>query len=114
MSENRLKNLLLGPHGPYDFTGETAFLKKHGLTLYSAKTWEETYLGEVSFYDGKATAKIWVTCAPAKFYKFVVKDIEGRTWIISTGSGCITEYWPTVEKFAGAMIGVKQLQEEAP
>jgi hypothetical protein len=103
-------SVLFGPHGPYPFTGELEFLRLHGLPRYSAKTWERTLVGEVKMgkvSEGQATVRIWVTCSPAKFWEFEVTDIEGVRHHVRTGSGCITDFWPSVKLVAMNMLVVR-------
>ncbi|NQU32301.1 MAG: hypothetical protein HQ521_03625, partial [Bacteroidetes bacterium] len=69
---------------------------------------EEYYLSEV-VKKGETgyKIKIWVSVAPAKFWKFEVFTNENKTTtILTTGSGNLCDYWNTMELIGEGMIGV--------
>lgn len=53
-----------------------------------------------------ARVKIEVYALPAQFYRFTVEiiDGEGMGGVLKTGSGGLSDYWPTVLHFAQGMI----------
>jgi len=98
-------NFLTGEFKTYSH--DLPLMKKLGLKLFKGKTHEKVYVGKYTAEDG-SWAKIWVTGAPAQFFDFEIYCSESKlTTIISTGSGCLSEYWPFVEKIFDNMIVVK-------
>jgi len=75
---------------------------------------ERIEVGTVHFPIGKI--KIEVTCLPAQFWRFQLfpsDDQDGQRIILSTGSGPLSDYWPSVMKFLEGMIVVEELSEES-
>jgi len=84
------------PFHPYK--SDIKLLNKLGLPVWESKLGEEFYLGEVFPYykeNGKSISiKIWVTCTPAQFYRFIVNNTkEDISAEINTGSGSLTKYY---------------------
>ena len=89
--------------------------KKLGLTPFSNLTCHQLhYIGEVK--EGKSYVKIYVTCEPAQFFDFEFYDDSHHTLIhIKTGSGCIADFWPTIEKMMQGMLVVTSMENvDAP
>ena len=77
-----------------------------GLPPFKAKGGERTLVGRVPFKDG-SYVKVWVTAAPAQFWHFEVYCVEGdRIHKVSTGSGSLSDYWPTVRLLAEGLLVV--------
>lgn len=67
---------------------------------------KRTEIGVLVFPVGKIA--ISVTCFPAQFWRFVLhrKDPEAVI-VLTTGSGNMTRYWPTVMMFLEDMMNAK-------
>lgn len=103
---------MIAPFHPYK--SDIKLLNKLGLPLWESKSGEEIYLGEVfpfSKENGKSVSiKIWVTCTPAQFYRFIVHNTEENISAeIETGSGSLTKYYPLALAVAEGNIVIKQL-----
>lgn len=80
-------------------------LRELGLEPFHGKTWEEIYVGKVTVDD--SLVFIWVTGAPAQFWRFEIVDFGNyQTHTVTTGSGALTDHWPHVERIAQGMLGV--------
>ena len=68
------------------------------------------YVGKVKASKGKV--KIWMQGHPAQFWQFEVEDTEGgNKYFISTGSGALTDFWPTIKKMARNMFVVNKIEK---
>ena len=82
-------------------------MDKLGLTLPKEYPHsEEIALGTAKI--GSATVDVFVQAWPAKFWRFMVTDIEGHKWEINTGSGSLSGYWPSVVHVAQACFCVER------
>lgn len=100
------------PFHPYK--SDIKLLTKLGLPVWVSKSDEEIYLGEVfpfSKENGKSISiKIWVTCTPAQFYRFIVYNKEEDIFSeIETGSGSLTKYYPMALAVAEGRLVIKQI-----
>jgi len=89
------------PFGSVKLPGNTdkELFERLGLNKIECKKYyEEYYLGEVvKKGDTGYKIKIWVSVAPAKFWKFEVFTNENKTTtILTTGSGNLCVYWDTM------------------
>jgi hypothetical protein len=76
-----------------------------GLNLFVFDDQKMHFIGEYKFpHYEKASAKIYVTCMPAQFWKFEIQTDENKIYILETGSGTLSEYWKTVELVATGML----------
>lgn len=68
-------------------------------------------------YDGKAEVAyrvvIGVTPLPAMFWQFDVEPVttDGKAVRVTTGSGALSDYWPSVKLLAEGMLNVRPLGE---
>ena len=97
---------------PYEH--DIKLLNKLGLPVWQSKLNEEIYIGEVFPVikeNGKSISiKIWVTCMPAQFYRFIVHNTEQDIYCeVSTGSGSLVKYYPMALSIADGTLVVKQL-----
>jgi len=100
------------PFHPYK--SDIKLLNKLGLPVWETKLGEEIFVGEVFPYykeSGKSLSiKIWVTCTPAQFYRFIVHNNEGDIFAeIETGSGSLTKYYTMALAVAEGTLVIKQL-----
>lgn len=80
-------------------------LQDLGLKPFRGKVWEEVFVGKVTL--GDALIFIWVTGAPAQFWRFAIVDFGNyETHLVTTGSGCLKDHWPHIERIAQGMLGV--------
>ena len=96
------------------YSQDRALFKKLGLEpflFYDQNAGSpEHFVGKVKVQHTKrATVKIWVKCLPSQFYRFVVEDDEGRIYLIETGSGTLSDFWPTAEAVAKNMVVISRL-----
>jgi hypothetical protein len=67
---------------------------------------KEYFVGEVKFKYG-SVVKIWVSPAPALFWRFEVFVAESKKQLnISTGSGTLNDFWNAVKLIAECMFDV--------
>jgi hypothetical protein len=63
-------------------------------------------LGTVEFEW--AEVRVEVCCLPAQFFRFTItaktEDVQGT--VLTTGSGALSDFWPTIDLWASGMIGV--------
>jgi hypothetical protein len=68
---------------------------------------QDYLLGTVEIEGG--SVNVWVCAMPAQFWKFEITPFDSdKLIVLSTGSGNLATYWPTVRLFAGGMIGIKK------
>lgn len=69
------------------------------------------FVGNVSkiFKNGGSfSVDITVFGCPAQSWKFKIRSVEGKEFNISTGSGRLVDYWPSIELFASGMLSVQE------
>lgn len=56
-----------------------------------------------------ASVKVEVYCAPAQFWRFTVtpKAEDVQAGVLTTGSGTLSEYWPSVVQWATGLLSFK-------
>lgn len=87
------------------YSRDLPLLNELGLKPFRGKTWEEVYVGKVTVDN--ALVFIWVTGAPAQFWRFEIVDFGNyETHTVTTGSGLLRDHWPHVERIAQGMLGV--------
>ncbi len=83
---------------------------KLGFDIFNINDHEEHLVGEYKFpTDEPSKVKVFVTCMPAQFWRFEILNHSGEQINISTGSGLLTDYWNSVEKFATGLINVDKI-----
>jgi hypothetical protein len=94
-------------YGPY--AQDIPKLKELGLKEWKTEdTYQKSkmYIGLTHPFEG-ATVEVYVTCLPAQFWEFHVNSTEDESTVLTTGSGCLDDFWPTVLLFASGMMGAK-------
>lgn len=74
------------------------------------RSWDFVDVGTVE--RNGATVHVSVACAPAQFWRFVIKnagDGNRKDYVISTGSGNLSKYWPFIEQILDNMIVIKSV-----
>ena len=90
---------------------DLSLLRELGLKPFKGKIWDEIFVGKVETEN--ALIFIWVTGAPAQFFRFSIVDFGNYNTVnISTGSGTLGDYWPHVEKMAEGMFTVNTVHFE--
>ena len=93
------------------YESDIPLFHKLGLQPYDVDCHVEHFVGEVKSSYSPSTAKIWVEGAPAQFFKFEVFDSESnQTYHIKTGSGELSDFWPTIEKMMNNMFVIKSIE----
>lgn len=88
----------------YDW--DLPLIRDLGLRPFRGKTWSEIFIGKVALDD--AIVFVWVTGAPAQFWRFEIVDFGNyNTHTVTTGSGALKNHWPHVERIARGMLGVE-------
>ncbi len=90
------------------YSVDLPLLKKLGLTIFSCGYGVETFLGTVK--TDTYNIDVWVTCMPAMFFRFHVKNHENTEFDIGTGSGNFTQYWTIAESFGQGMIEIDEIK----
>lgn len=94
------------------YKSDIKLLNKLGLPIWEAKLNEELYLGEVFPHKKEIghsiSIKIWVTCTPAQFYRFIINNSDEDISIeIETGSGSLIKYYPMALAAAEGNLVIK-------
>jgi len=64
-----------------------------------------------SYSNEYGQVKVWVTPMPAQFWQFEVSVTEAKSkYLISTGSGALTDFWPSIEKILNNMISIENIE----
>lgn len=99
------------------YAGEAELLCSLGLRSdVELKHGEWTDLGEHvhTFRDSsRYKVRVAVCTYPAKFWRFTVTPSDGEPVELSTGSGHLKDYWPTVELFAKGMFSAAPITDQA-
>lgn len=96
-------NLLLD--GAKTYSCDKALFSKLGLKQFSIVNQKEHFVGEYKLPEYETgSIKVWVTCMPAMFWRFEILTIEGKHFRLTTGSGALQNYWPSVMLVAEGMI----------
>jgi hypothetical protein len=90
------------------YSVDIPLLKKLGLTIFSCNYGLETFLGTVK--NDTYSIDVWVTCMPAMFFRFHVKNHENTEFELGTGSGNFTQYWTIAESFGQGMIDIDEIK----
>lgn len=84
--------------------------EKLGLKPFKGNTGETLTVGTVKGNSGEV--EIRVCGLPAQFWAFTVKCREdGRTTHLSTGSGVLEQYWPSINLFMENMLVCKSVRK---
>lgn len=87
------------------YSWDLPLLAELGLKPFHGKTWQEVFVGKVTLND--ALIFIWVTGAPAQFWRFEIVDFGNyQTHTVTTGSGSPRDHWPYVLRIAEGMLGM--------
>lgn len=68
---------------------------------------EEYFVGEVK--EKEYSVKIFVNCLPSQFWRFEIIDVNNKHFQLSSGSGCLSDFWPSIELLAKNMLAIKKL-----
>ena len=83
-------------------------LKKLGLSIFKCRQGEETFIGTVK--TDSYSIDVWVTCMPAMFFRFQIKNCENSEFDLGTGSGDFTKYWTIAESFGNGMVDIDEIK----
>ena len=90
------------------YNSDEHLFKQLGLPLFEDAP-HATYLaiGRVNFEDG-SYIDVSVQCWPAQFWKFeIYKHEKNENYVMTTGSGLLSDYWQTASMIAENMVGIK-------
>lgn len=100
-------NLLLDSAETYSC--DKALFSKLGLKQFSIADQTERLIGEYKLpEDGVGSVKIWVTCMPAQFWRFEIITSNNECYEVATGSGTLSDYWPSIELILTNMLSVER------
>lgn len=90
------------------YSSDKTLFKLLGLEPFiNIPTDEEYFVGEIKFQN-ESVIKIWVVPMPAMFWKVEIYVSESKkTFIITTGSGALIDFWNTIKLFADNMLAVE-------
>ncbi len=95
------------------YSCDKPLLAELGLQAFKGKVWEEVFVGEVKTDNDGSYVKIWVTGAPAQFYRFETYCADnGKRYTATTGSGNLKTFWPMVKAMAEDMFNPVLVTEE--
>ena len=99
--------------GGKTYIADRPIFKKLGLeTFENAPHAKPISVGKFETEDGSCV-EIHVECWPTQFWTFDIYQAEGdRNYVLTTGSGALSSYWPTVEKLMGGMINIDVEKEK--
>lgn len=90
------------------YQNDLALFKKLGLKPFSTKCKETYFVGKLKNDYGNVDIK--VTGLPAQFWEFDIWCATNQKHTkLSTGSGSLSEYWPTVELILKDMIVIESI-----
>lgn len=111
-----------GHSAAYEHNGDRALMESLGLKTTGFGR-DHTDIGTVVVEEARggkpaATVKVEVTALPAQFFRFTVTrpcdDGDGTTaevFVIRTGTGGFSEYWPMAREIARNMVNVTKVSE---
>ena len=92
------------------FSWELDFYKKNNIPLWECKSHETKDLGRIYKAEDGSYIKAIVKPYPALFWEFEIFCAENKTITkISTGSGGLINYFPTMKLIAEGMIVVDSI-----
>jgi len=104
-----MKDYLCGPvDQPY--SEDVKLFESLGLKFPVVHHSQEVEIGTVTLYES-AKVTIWVDQIGAVFWRFKIVDIDKRTHHISTGSGSLSRFWPTIKLIANGAMTINCSQE---
>lgn len=72
--------------------------------------WNYREIGTINLHDG--TVKISCMAIPSMFWKFEIITCEDHKYTLSTGSGNLVDFWPSVVLVVKGMLGVERAKPE--
>lgn len=88
-------------------TFDFKLFNKLGFERFSIKNNQQVLIGEYDFPNIEgAKAKVWVNCMPAQVWTIEVTSHSGIKTTINTGTGSLSDFWPTVVLLADDMIEI--------
>lgn len=89
---------------------DSYLLHRLGMRWDLGRTWEWVGIGRAEMRfpgsDGHAVVEIEYFAVPATHWRIHITDAEGGQHLVTTASGSLSEYWPTVELIARGYITV--------
>lgn len=83
---------------------------KLGLPNFIIKDQDKHLLGVYKHPDYEdAFVEISVTCMPAQFWHFKIITAEDQMYNVDTGSGSLSEYWPSIELILQGMLVIEKV-----
>ena len=93
------------------YDSDMELYRKLGLkTFKQLPAWEYLFLGTVVFMDEKTMVRVRIGTMPAQYFKFTIIRTSGDSRFageLSTDTGCLYNYWETVEKIVLGQMLVK-------
>ena len=91
----------------HTYTQDLALFRQLGLSPFQLEETGQLLLGVYLLPSGVASVTIHVTCMPAQFWHFEIVRQNGERCEISTGSGALSDFWPSVLLIADGMLVVQ-------
>jgi len=89
------------------YSSDFKLFEELGMKRFKTAYKDPLYVGTVVTEDYKV--KLTVECWPAQFWTFEIynKDADLMTYKGNTGSGALSDFWPTIKLLAEGMIDIK-------
>jgi hypothetical protein len=79
---------------------------------FSTCSQEEFFVGKYKLPDSDVSEiSVYVTCMPAQFWRFDITTEDGFKYMLTTGSGILSDYWEIALKVAEGMVAIERTNE---
>lgn len=92
----------------YDW--DVALFRDLGLPLFDGIPSHALY-GVGTVKVGDSTVTLWVEPMPAMFWTAEIETPGERRYKVTTGSGSLSDFWPSIKKIAEGMLVVEEIRE---
>lgn len=90
------------------YSCDLGLFKELGFSQFQTDYQKELFVGEHKI-DCKSKIKAYVTCMPAQFWRFEITTVQNQKFEVKTGSGSLSDYWPSILQIAEGMLVIKQI-----
>lgn len=89
------------------YRADLKLFEELGFEPFEVEGRERFFVGKhkIETYE-KAIIKVFVTCYPAQLWDFEIENDTSK-FTVSTGSGCLIDYWQTAILFAKGLVLLK-------
>lgn len=93
------------------YSWDLPLFKELGLEPFDLKCRQKHFVGKVMV--GESEVNIWVEGLPAQFYEFKIlcRGVDPkRRYHVTTGSGCLMDFWAAIKMLAEDMLVVDEIE----